>query len=248
MKKDSILETDFPAAHSMDSTWFAVDEDGHIAVLETDENGYAPSSGDFPRVSAPCDATLMARLLAIRAQTDERLDQLVPRRWEEFETLLFDSDAYLIFEALMQTLGVWTYGFRGWVYARAGVVSKPVHLDDLDPDTRDWLHKAHLPVRFAESLKLAPGEFERVTGWGSFWIDLEGRPHPLAGKEEDFEHFFGEKSPLDGQWYRDQEEDLKDYFQQAEKRGQLPEDKLYEALEEAIRGDYEKSEWFQKFE
>lgn len=40
---------DFPAAHSMDTTWFAVDEAGHVAAFFTGENGYMPKSapGDF---------------------------------------------------------------------------------------------------------------------------------------------------------------------------------------------------------
>lgn len=35
---------DLPAAHSMDTTWFAVDEDGHVAVLETGEAGALPEA------------------------------------------------------------------------------------------------------------------------------------------------------------------------------------------------------------
>ncbi len=37
------MEADFPAAHSMDTTWFAVDRDGHIALFETGESGAVPS-------------------------------------------------------------------------------------------------------------------------------------------------------------------------------------------------------------
>lgn len=44
------METDYPAAHSMDTTWFAVDKDGFIAVMETQEEGALPlvcRSGDL---------------------------------------------------------------------------------------------------------------------------------------------------------------------------------------------------------
>lgn len=34
--------TDFPAAHSMDTTWFAIDSDGHVAVFESGESGCVP--------------------------------------------------------------------------------------------------------------------------------------------------------------------------------------------------------------
>jgi hypothetical protein len=33
---------DFPAAHSMDTMWFAVDRDGHVAVFESGEAGAVP--------------------------------------------------------------------------------------------------------------------------------------------------------------------------------------------------------------
>lgn len=35
---------DYPAAHSMDTTWFAVDADGHVAAFETGEAGAVPTA------------------------------------------------------------------------------------------------------------------------------------------------------------------------------------------------------------
>jgi hypothetical protein len=39
-------KVDFPAAHSMDATWFAVDRDGHVGVFESNENGAVPAEVD----------------------------------------------------------------------------------------------------------------------------------------------------------------------------------------------------------
>jgi hypothetical protein len=39
---------DFPAAHSMDTTWFGVDEDGELAVFESGEGGSVPIAYDRP--------------------------------------------------------------------------------------------------------------------------------------------------------------------------------------------------------
>jgi hypothetical protein len=36
------MTEDFPAAHSMDSVWFAVDEEGHVALFSTGEAGAMP--------------------------------------------------------------------------------------------------------------------------------------------------------------------------------------------------------------
>lgn len=35
--------TDFPAAHSMDTTWFAIDADGYVGIFDTSEGGAMPN-------------------------------------------------------------------------------------------------------------------------------------------------------------------------------------------------------------
>jgi hypothetical protein len=37
------MEADFPAAHSMDTVWFAIDRDGHVACFDSGEAGAVPS-------------------------------------------------------------------------------------------------------------------------------------------------------------------------------------------------------------
>src|SRR5262245_40565681 len=46
MTKGFPCHVDFPAAHSMDTTWFAVDRDGHVGVFDSGEPGAAPSGVD----------------------------------------------------------------------------------------------------------------------------------------------------------------------------------------------------------
>lgn len=41
------MDPDFPAAHSMDTAWFAMDADGHLGVFETNEEGHMPDQDDF---------------------------------------------------------------------------------------------------------------------------------------------------------------------------------------------------------
>lgn len=47
------LDEDFPAAHSMDTRWYAIDRDGYLAEFITSENGVLPevSSGEVDLVS-----------------------------------------------------------------------------------------------------------------------------------------------------------------------------------------------------
>src|SRR5215213_2973275 len=41
------MDADFPAAHSMDSCWFAVDQDGRVGFFQTREGGAQPTRGLF---------------------------------------------------------------------------------------------------------------------------------------------------------------------------------------------------------
>ncbi len=68
---------DFPAAHSMDTTWYAVDADGVVAVFDSGEAGAVPnaaavsmSPGDSTFDSFPLDAVRIARLAAHGALDD----------------------------------------------------------------------------------------------------------------------------------------------------------------------------------
>jgi len=40
------MEPDYPAAHSMDTCWFAVDRDGQIAFFRSGEPGHVPEAED----------------------------------------------------------------------------------------------------------------------------------------------------------------------------------------------------------
>ena len=37
------MDVDYPAAHSMDTHWFAIDKDGQVGLFFTAETGYLPS-------------------------------------------------------------------------------------------------------------------------------------------------------------------------------------------------------------
>ncbi|MFZ5832112.1 MAG: hypothetical protein ACOY3P_18675 [Planctomycetota bacterium] len=52
---------DYPAAHSMDTEWFAVDRDGHVAIFSTGEAGAVPKSA-----SQEGDVSLLIELAELR--------------------------------------------------------------------------------------------------------------------------------------------------------------------------------------
>lgn len=53
---------DFPAAHSMDTTWFAVDKCGHVAVFESGEDGSVPEGAPDAYVSLAADQPIAGEL------------------------------------------------------------------------------------------------------------------------------------------------------------------------------------------
>ncbi len=81
---------DFPAAHSMDTTWFAVDDDGAIAAFSTGEDGavpfaYSGEQGDEGLLFAP----FAARGALLELDAGER--SFAPLSTEEPQLLLFTS-------------------------------------------------------------------------------------------------------------------------------------------------------------
>ena len=81
-------EADYPAAHSMDTTWFAVDQDGHIAVFDSSEDGAVPNAAATGGGAAEpsfdtffLQAMRTVRVIAAQA-ADPAPDQRAARRFE----------------------------------------------------------------------------------------------------------------------------------------------------------------------
>jgi hypothetical protein len=92
------MEPDFPAAHSMDSCWFAVDRDGFIACFSTHEAGAMPKTGYQGEEAERLRQILMRDLPVGDVLYDPRGrylpgEMLEPRRVESWDlpTVLFLS-------------------------------------------------------------------------------------------------------------------------------------------------------------
>lgn len=171
---------DYPAAHSMDSTWFAVDEDGEVAFFDTWEGGTMPEAGGFPlggnsgggALGLEPEELAMA-LLQLRAETDPKLAALLPASAEAL-----GEAADYEFEVLLTLLGVHTYvpeeDYGARPYVRLHEVARALRLDELPVGIRERFVDAKLPVRFRSDLRIAPGEHVSIGSWGSTWTDLAG--------------------------------------------------------------------------
>jgi hypothetical protein len=54
------VDEDFPAAHSMDTSWFAIDNDGHVALFKSGEAGAVPEAAHLGDDDWPLQDAIMA--------------------------------------------------------------------------------------------------------------------------------------------------------------------------------------------
>ena len=226
----------------MDATWFAVDEDGQVAVFDSGEGGAVPE-GPFPmdeeKANSPElvleDDELLARLLLVRAQSDEKLKALLPKDLRSLEQALLSSYSSELYGVLLRSLGVWTYEVpdgSSMPYERLGSVGNPIQVEDFDEDTWMMLEDARLPVRFAESKYLAPGEHLPVSAWGPIWFDRQGKAHPTQGQEQEFERIAGQLTAAEEETRREMAREPAP--EELEAQRPLEGDELYEAVRKLL--------------
>lgn len=132
---------DFPAAHSMDTYWYAVDRDGHVAAFFTGETGPYPEDACIDS-GLSTDQTMIERL-ARRPETTPRREALVERSSDGHRaaggegprlTLLFvAADAPIVAE-LMATAGT-----RPIATLNAG--EQALLVDGMAPALHERLHR-----------------------------------------------------------------------------------------------------------
>ncbi len=160
---------DFPAAHSMDTEWFAVDRDGQVALFFTGENG------SLPRGAEAADLGQTLRALGGSAETIEALDYT-------FE------DAVLEFDRL----GIYVYeDASDWFsgpYRRTHRPAKPLHVDQLPPELRRQAKAVRLDaLRFEEKDRLQPCDYVLSTAYGVAYLAEDGKTvRPVPGHEREY--------------------------------------------------------------
>jgi hypothetical protein len=134
------MDADFPAAHSMDSHWFAVDRDGNVAYFVSGEEGAVPAG--VGQHADPVEEWFIA-LLSPEAPGREYL-YLDTTNADFVGLFAYDHDDY------------------GWInqpYQRVGEPAQPLHIDQLPPAIRDAVSRVRFPsLSFAEAMRLQPCE------------------------------------------------------------------------------------------
>ena len=149
----------------MDTTWFAVDRDGHVAVFDSGEAGAVPLDGynDDP-------APILDEL--VQAAGGEEID------WDELAERL-------------AALGIYFYTHDEWENALAGPYDRKGTPDSPMPGhrvPRGLLAKmVSFDGRFAEADRLQPLEHWKADAWSAAWIATDGvTVHCVPGHEEEY--------------------------------------------------------------
>lgn len=168
------MHPDFPAAHSMDMTWFAIDRDGRVASFSSGESGAVP----------------VAALQAWRG--GERRDA----EWQqlrEVDELLYHYDHPLRFDLPQQVpvgdLWLHTEGPRvsGPYVREEPSPAGPLHVDQLPPAARAVVSAVRFAdVSFAADRAIQPAELAPCESEQSEYLTLAGerRPFPPQPPQE----------------------------------------------------------------
>jgi hypothetical protein len=143
------MDDDFPAAHSMDTEWYAVDSQGHVAVFDSSENGHAPlgiTDGDaFYELAevwySARDYSRPHPLLGLsKPEMAARLGLFYYEYTDEFDPIA--------------------------PYRRAASPTSPVHIDQLPPRVRHECSRLWLvETCFADARLLQPLEHWECDFW-----------------------------------------------------------------------------------
>jgi hypothetical protein len=140
-------ETDYPAAHSMDTTWYAVDAAGHVGIFHSSENGPIPLSADQ-------DQHLFWFLRFLDSGgTDTDYHAEADEDHEDFDAA----------EDRLGDRGFFVYWYMDLpepvlaAYSGKVVPDQAIHVDELPPTVRQFVSKATLPgANFATDDEVQP--------------------------------------------------------------------------------------------
>jgi hypothetical protein len=179
-----VTEIDYPAAHSMDTTWYAVDAAGHVAQFTSGENGHAPVLVENSWKQA-----------MIEIESAWYLNQLFRTLHPEVPDWEYREDA-----ELAEEFGFFLYDYdEAWdpidAYERRLAPTRPVHVEQLPPEVREGCKKLRLPgILFTQAERIQPFEFFTCTSWDHreriAYVAADGvTVRAVPGKERRFPDF-----------------------------------------------------------
>lgn len=183
------MDADYPAAHSMDTNWFAVDAAGQVALFSTGENGHAPEG----------------------ISNDDLQDDLLALYRAAGVTE--EDEGYLYNESLARQLNVYFFDYDDEMcdpvgrYTRLVCPERPLHVDELPPALRGNCRRVTFDrLDFARADHLQPIEFVRCIYWYAdrvAYLCADGQTvRPIPGREAAFAPFVKDMRTTDPRFAR----------------------------------------------
>jgi hypothetical protein len=154
------MDADFPAAHSMDTEWFAIDQNGFVGLFFTGEDGHIPSGAYFDMAGdgeslPPLPAEMQGAVFIYEFADQEAFcPEIVPP------------------------------------YERTRVPKQPLHIDQLPPRLREAYGRFRFDsIHFAEAEWIQPWEYAECDSWdgaGAYLSADRKSVRPIPGTEEEF--------------------------------------------------------------
>ncbi len=168
------MEVDYPAAHSMDSTWFAVDARGQVGIFETGENGPLPDCFDPQEVYS---TAVLPDAAGTYLGLEEEIALLTARGFYLFDYWGPEEAGY----------------FPAGLYLRSHQPRQPLHVGQLPPQVRQLVSRLKLTSRdFASDEVIQPLEHTLCQFWPDFTAYLASDQvtiRPCPGREDSFDEF-----------------------------------------------------------
>lgn len=148
------METDYPAAHSMDTDWFAVDKDGNVAHMSSQESGAVPTS--FLEKFEEGEGYELLETISTAAGKQMQYKNDYPLS-ESIGLFYYQCD-YPIGEDDEEALPA---------YTRGDLPTSPLKISDLPPALAARLSTVKLDnMSFPDTNQLQPIEFTKCETWG----------------------------------------------------------------------------------
>jgi hypothetical protein len=176
---NTMLEIDYPANHSMDTLWFAVDQVGHVAALFSGETGPAPRyAGD---VGLPGFLRHVPGVPPEVTEGEDCWSDTLDEPVHEYGLFRYEANEEALLPLQPQ-------------YERTGTPANPLHVDQLPPEARELAKKHQFDsFRFADRKIIQIFEHMQCRVDSEFmagYLCADGKTvKPIPGKEKDFTRF-----------------------------------------------------------
>jgi hypothetical protein len=173
------MADDFPAAHSMDTRWYAIDAEGHVASFYSGEVGAVPVAA-FPALRAAPAGGIGTTLINLLAPD--------PAAWAYAEWSLAAAE-FGLFDYVHAHRFEYPHHFEylNWEgqrvsgpYARRAVPPRPIHVDQLPPIVRAVVAAVRLDgLTFAEEQAIQPADLVPCQSEQAEYLTLAGERRPF---------------------------------------------------------------------